>query len=83
LLSVRGCLFNIFTANLHSWRTFLHPQPEDAPCSGDRVRSLYRAGSLLTVSRELARYKFDLVGVQEVRWEDGGTEPVGEYKVGG
>jgi hypothetical protein len=21
----------------------------------------------------------DLVGVQEVRWEDGGTEPVGEY----
>jgi hypothetical protein len=21
----------------------------------------------------------DLVGVQEVRWEDGGTEPAGEY----
>jgi exonuclease III len=44
------------------------------------VRSLYRAGSLLTVSRELARYKLDLVGVQEVRWEGGGTEPAGEYK---
>jgi hypothetical protein len=29
------------------------------------VRSLYRAGSLMTVSRELARYKLDLVGV---RW---------------
>jgi hypothetical protein len=43
------------------------------------VRSLYRAGSLKTVSRELARYKLDLVGVQEVRWEGGGTEPVGEY----
>jgi hypothetical protein len=28
------------------------------------VRSLYIAGSLLTVSRELARYKLDLVGVQ-------------------
>jgi hypothetical protein len=41
---------------------------------------LYRAGSLKTVSRELARYKLDLVGVQEVRWEGGGTEPVGEYK---
>jgi hypothetical protein len=40
---------------------------------------LYRAGSLLTVSRELARYKLDLVGVQEVRWEAGGTEPAGEY----
>jgi hypothetical protein len=26
------------------------------------VRSLYRAGSLKTVSRELARYKLDLVG---------------------
>jgi hypothetical protein len=35
------------------------------------VRSLYRAGSLMTVSRELARYKLDLAGVQEVRWEGG------------
>jgi hypothetical protein len=42
------------------------------------VRSLYRTGSLMTVSRELARYKLDLVGVQ-VRWEDAGAEPVGEY----
>jgi hypothetical protein len=32
----------------------------------------------MTVSRELARYKLDLVGVQ-VRWEGGGTEPAGEY----
>jgi hypothetical protein len=30
------------------------------------VRSLYRAGSLMTVSRELSRYKLDLVGVQKV-----------------
>jgi hypothetical protein len=43
------------------------------------VRSLYRVGSLKTVSRELARYKLDLVGVHEVRWEGGGTEPAGEY----
>jgi exonuclease III len=43
------------------------------------VRSFYMAGSLKTVSRELARYKLDLVGVQEVRWEGGGTEPAGEY----
>jgi len=28
------------------------------------VRSLYRAGSLTAVARELARYKLDLVGVQ-------------------
>jgi hypothetical protein len=31
------------------------------------VRSLYRAGSLTEAARELARYKLDLVGVQEVR----------------
>jgi hypothetical protein len=43
------------------------------------VRTLYRAGSLMTVSRELVRYKLDLVGVQEVRWEGGGIEPAGKY----
>jgi hypothetical protein len=37
------------------------------------VRSLYRVGSLITVSRELSRYRLDLVGVQEVRWEGSGT----------
>jgi hypothetical protein len=44
------------------------------------VKSLYRAGSLMTVSRELAGYKLDLVGVQ-VRWEGSGTEPAGEYRL--
>jgi exonuclease III len=41
------------------------------------VRSLYRACSLVTVTKELSKYRLDLVGVQEVRWEDGGTEPAG------
>jgi exonuclease III len=41
------------------------------------VRSLYR--SLKAVSGELAKYKLDLVGVQEVRWDKGGTEPAGDY----
>jgi exonuclease III len=36
------------------------------------VRSLYRAGSLTAAARELARYKLDLVGVQDVRWDKGG-----------
>ena len=31
------------------------------------VRSLCRVGSLTAAARELARYKLDLVGVQEVR----------------
>jgi hypothetical protein len=43
------------------------------------VRSLYRSGSLKTVSGESAKYKLDLVGVQEVRWDKGGTEPAGNY----
>jgi hypothetical protein len=36
------------------------------------VRSLCRSASLITVARELARYKLDLVGVQ-VRWDTGAT----------
>jgi hypothetical protein len=31
LLVVRGCLFNLFAATLHSWRPSLHPEPQDAP----------------------------------------------------
>jgi len=37
------------------------------------VRSLYRAGSLKVAVRELVSYKLDVVGVQEVRWDKGGT----------
>jgi hypothetical protein len=44
-----------------------------------KVRSLYRADSILTVTEELSKYRLDLVGVQEVRQEGGGTEPPGEY----
>jgi hypothetical protein len=33
----------------------------------------------MTVARELPKYKLDLMGVQEVRWDRGGTKPVGEY----
>jgi len=35
------------------------------------VRSLYRAGSFTAAAIELARYKLHLVGVQEVRWDNG------------
>ena len=42
------------------------------------VRSLYRSESLTTVSRKVARYKLDLVGVEEeVRWEKGSTGRAG------
>jgi exonuclease III len=43
------------------------------------TRSLYRIGSLKTVAGELGKYKLDLVGVQEVRWEKGGTELAEDY----
>jgi hypothetical protein len=43
------------------------------------VKSLYRAGSLRTVAEEVSKYELDLLGVQEVRWGGGGTEPAGKY----
>jgi hypothetical protein len=42
-------------------------------------RSLYAAGCITTTSKELSKYKLDLVGVQEVKWEGDGTEPTEEY----
>jgi len=42
------------------------------------VRSLYTAGSLTAATRELASYKSDLVGVQEVTCDKGGTVREGD-----
>jgi hypothetical protein len=38
------------------------------------VWSLYRSDSLKMIARELWEYKLGLMGVQEVRWDKGGTE---------
>jgi hypothetical protein len=43
------------------------------------VRSLYWSGSLTAAARELARYELDLVVVQGVRWDKGGTVRAGGY----
>src|SRR5215510_4532518 len=43
------------------------------------VRRLYRVSSLMAAARELARYKLDLVVVQEVRWEKEGIVRAGDY----
>jgi hypothetical protein len=43
------------------------------------IRIWIMVGFLMTVSKELFRYRLDLVGVQEVRWEGSGTAPAGEY----
>jgi len=45
------------------------------------IKSRYRSGSVTIVARELARYNLDLVGVQEVRWDKGGTEGAGDYNI--
>jgi len=41
--------------------------------------TLYRSSSHTAAAKELARYKLDLVGVQEVRWDKGGTVRIGDY----
>jgi hypothetical protein len=41
------------------------------------VKSLYIW--LRTLAEEISKYKLDLMGTQEVRWDRGGTEPAGEY----
>jgi exonuclease III len=43
------------------------------------VIRLYRSGSLKTVARQLGKYNLNLVGVQEVRWDKGGTERAEDY----
>ena len=43
------------------------------------VRSLYRVGALMAAARELAGYKLDLLGMQEVRWKKEGTVKAGDY----
>jgi hypothetical protein len=43
------------------------------------VRRLYRSGSHTTAARELAGYKLELMGVEEVRWDKGGTVRARDY----
>ena len=39
------------------------------------------SGPITAVARELTRYKLDLLGVQEVRWNERGTVRTGDYFV--
>jgi exonuclease III len=43
------------------------------------VRSLCRVGAIKSVVGELEKYKLDLVGVQEVRWEGEGYQTADNY----
>jgi hypothetical protein len=44
-----------------------------------QVISLYRAGSLRAVTKEILKFKLNIVGVHEVREDRCGTEPAGDY----
>jgi hypothetical protein len=46
LSAVRDC---IFAATLHIRRPFLHPQPEEAPCRGDRDRLIMDLNSVYKI----------------------------------
>jgi hypothetical protein len=43
------------------------------------VRNMYGAGLFRTVAEEMSKYKLGLVGVWEVRWYRGSTEPSSQY----
>jgi hypothetical protein len=43
------------------------------------VRSLCRVGAIKSVVGELEKYKLDLVGVQEVRWQGEGYQTADKY----
>jgi hypothetical protein len=45
------------------------------------VRSLWRSGFLTAAARGLARFKLDLVDVQEVWWDKRGMERAGDYNL--
>jgi hypothetical protein len=44
-----------------------------------KVRSLFRAVSITAAARKLTRYNLDLVGLQKVKWDKGGTARAGDY----
>jgi exonuclease III len=43
------------------------------------VRSLCRVGAIKSVGGELEKYKLDLMGLQDVRWEGEGYQTVDNY----
>jgi hypothetical protein len=44
-----------------------------------KVKNLCRSESLVTVSKEIAKYKLDLAGVQKLTWDKGGDVRPGNF----
>jgi hypothetical protein len=87
-LTVKKKLVTKTSKEPRTWTDSLDKRPKlwntDMRFGTWNVRSLYRAGSLKTVLRELARYKLDLVGVKRPlgrprrRWVDNIRLDLGE-----
>ena len=74
--------YEIFTKKPRAWTdTLVRPKQlkSDVRFGTWNVLSLYGASSLTAAARELARYKLDLLCVQEVSWGKGGTVRAGDY----
>jgi hypothetical protein len=82
-LTVKNYLVTKIHKKPRTWTDSLDNRPKqrkmDMIIGTWNVRSMYRAGSLRIVAEEVLKYKLDLVGVQEVRWDESGTEPAGQY----
>jgi len=66
-----------------TWTDFLvRPKhwKKDTRFGSWNIRSLYRLGAIKSVVGELEKYKLDLVGIQEVRWEGEGYQTVENCK---
>ena len=54
-----------------------HPFEQCEQCKMDiglGIQGVYKLGPLKVVSKELVEYRLDLMGVQEVSWDKGGSE---------
>jgi hypothetical protein len=51
----------------------------DIECSKRNVRVLFRADLISRFTEEMSKFKLNLMGVQEVKWDRCSTEPTGEY----
>jgi hypothetical protein len=61
------------------WKNDISYRKTDMRFGTWNVRSLYKAVSFMKFSKEISKYVLDLVGVQEVSWDRGCTQPAGEY----
>jgi hypothetical protein len=57
----------------------IKPRKMDMRADTWNVRSLHKAGSLMTIATGLVKYKIDSAGVQEPRRERGGAVSAGLY----